>query len=93
MLYVYAINGAGNASPVSTYRFTTDAPTQPARAGDFTGDGHPDHVSVGTVYRPGAWLYAATDGAGHVAAPEQVGADGFFDSIASAVRGFRSRGG
>ncbi|MFF5235291.1 ricin-type beta-trefoil lectin domain protein [Dactylosporangium sp. NPDC000521] len=73
VLYVYAINGAGNASPVTAYRFTTDAPAQPAAFGDFTGDGKPDVISVGTTSRPGAWLYSGTDNAGHLGAPVQAG--------------------
>ncbi|MEU0558971.1 ricin-type beta-trefoil lectin domain protein [Dactylosporangium sp. NPDC006015] len=76
ILYVYAINGAGNPSPVTAYRFTTDAPAQPAVFGDYTGDGKPDVVSVGTTALPGAWLYAGTDNAGHLAAPVQVGGEG-----------------
>ncbi|MDG4785250.1 ricin-type beta-trefoil lectin domain protein [Micromonospora sp. WMMD1102] len=76
ILYVYAINGAGNPGPVSSYRFSTDAPTAPAPPGDFTGDGRPDHLSVGTVFRPGAWLYAAADGTGKVETAVQVGTDG-----------------
>ncbi|GAA1551979.1 hypothetical protein GCM10009827_085790 [Dactylosporangium maewongense] len=76
VLYVYAINGAGNASPVTAYRFTTDAPAQPAAFGDFTGDGKPDVVSVAGDSLLGAWLYAGTDNAGHLAAPTQVGGEG-----------------
>ncbi|WP_159104561.1 ricin-type beta-trefoil lectin domain protein [Plantactinospora sp. BB1] len=76
ILYVYAINGAGNPGPVSSYRFSTDAPSTPAPPGDFTGDGRPDHIAIGTVYRPGAWLYAAADGTGKLAAAVQVGLDG-----------------
>ncbi|MEV4132401.1 ricin-type beta-trefoil lectin domain protein [Dactylosporangium sp. NPDC049742] len=76
ILYVYGINGAGNPSAVTAYRFTTDAPAQPAVWGDFTGDGIPDQIAVGTVFRPGAWLHPGTDKAGHLGTPVQVGADG-----------------
>ncbi|MFY1690431.1 ricin-type beta-trefoil lectin domain protein [Plantactinospora sp. WMMB782] len=76
ILYVYAINGAGNPGPVSIHRFTTDAPTTPAPAGDFSGDGRPDHVAVGTAFRPGAWLHVSTDGTGKLNSGVQVGPDG-----------------
>ncbi|WP_344620718.1 ricin-type beta-trefoil lectin domain protein [Dactylosporangium salmoneum] len=76
ILYVYGINGAGNAGPVTAYRFTTSAPAQPAVWGDFTGDGIADQIAVGTAFRPGAWLYPGTDKAGHLGAPVQIGAGG-----------------
>ncbi|MEV6923655.1 FG-GAP-like repeat-containing protein, partial [Dactylosporangium sp. NPDC051485] len=75
VLYVYAINGAGNAGTVTAYRFTTAA-AAPAPFGDFTGDGKPDLITVGNAGRPGAWLYPGTDANGHLGTPIQVGSAG-----------------
>jgi hypothetical protein len=74
VLYVYAVDAAGNPSTQpATYPFQTAAITTPDVAGDLTGDGVPDTAVVGTPTNPGLWLYAGTDKTGHVNPGLQIG--------------------
>jgi hypothetical protein len=47
VLYVYAIDKAGNQSPTTHYDFNQEPPTDVSPAGDVTGDGKPDLVTPG----------------------------------------------
>jgi hypothetical protein len=76
ILYVYAIDAAGNPSATTTYPFHTAAITTPDLAGDLTGDGVPDALAVGTTSLPGLWLYAGTDRTGRVNPAMQISAAG-----------------
>jgi hypothetical protein len=76
VLYVYAVNIAGNPGPVTAYTFSTSGLTTPDPAGDFSGDGLPDALVTGTTYRPGLWLHRGLDRDGHVNSATQTGSAG-----------------
>jgi hypothetical protein len=76
VLYVYAVDAAGNPSAAATYMFQTAALTDTDVTGDLTGDGVPDAVVAGTAAMPGLWLYPGTDKTGRVSSASQIGAAG-----------------
>ena len=65
-IYAYAIDSAGNNSEATNVSVDVAALTTPDVLGDFTGDGRPDLLVVGSSSDPGLWLHAGTDDAGHV---------------------------
>jgi hypothetical protein len=76
VLYVYAIDAAGNPSSAATYEFRTDILGAPDQIGDLTGDGVPDALVTGTAAMPGLWLYPGADKTGRVNPANQIGAAG-----------------
>ncbi|MDQ1644196.1 MAG: hypothetical protein QOJ50_380, partial [Cryptosporangiaceae bacterium] len=79
VVYVYALDAAGNPSHQAAHFMTARGLDRPDPSGDFTGDGIPDFLSVGTAGHPGLWLHKGTDTHGRVAADGvQVGGSGFF---------------
>ena len=76
-LTVQALSPAGTPSPAAAgYDIEPADPAAPDPDGDFTGDGNPDLLTVGSNATggvpPGLWL-SAGDGNGHLAPPTNIG--------------------
>ncbi|GAB2864042.1 hypothetical protein GCM10027176_77440 [Actinoallomurus bryophytorum] len=72
---VFAVSATGDLSESASADFVVTTPATPYADGDVDGDGHADLLLVGTDADPGLWL-ARGDGAGGLATPTDIGADG-----------------
>ncbi|MCZ4099802.1 FG-GAP repeat domain-containing protein [Streptomyces sp. H39-C1] len=89
VLYVYAVDAAGNESPANTYAFTTARPTLADPTGDFTGDSKPDLVTPGP---DGDVRLYTGNGNGTLSTPLKISTGGGFSGAKLAIGGFRSWG-
>lgn len=89
VLYVYAVDNAGNESKANHYDFDTQPPEEADATGDLSGDGHPDLVVAGP--NGNVRLYQG-DGQGGLASALDISTGGGFAGAKITVGGFRMWG-